>query len=261
VTLNQAVPPGGTISSPCSASPSLVAPGGMSGAPDWPAALTIVTVPSPPPLLRDRAQPARREDGLDLPEGRRRAGEVDHLNAELELAAMLHRARSRGLVYHGPGEPSDAQAGGVSPGAPGQRRRIRRRGRGRHVRRSGISGYRPRGPAGPRKPPVAECVPGDQPDDQRGNAKDRRTARRPPVEGGKPPGAPDPSRHPQRPAVVLYDVVLAGPVHPHATTVAFSAACQQPPSAPEPRKQNKACPSSPSSDGSVSPGWLVSPSR
>ena len=84
--------------------------------------------------------------------------------------------------------------------------------------------------AGPRKPAVAERVPGDQPDDQPGSAKNRRAARRPPVGGGKPPGAPGPSRDPQRPAVVLCDVVLASPVHSHATTVAFSAARQQRPS-------------------------------
>src|SRR6202012_4291019 len=53
VTLNQAVPPGGTTSSPCSASPSLVAPGGMPGAPDWAPALMIVTVPSPPAISQD----------------------------------------------------------------------------------------------------------------------------------------------------------------------------------------------------------------
>ena len=180
-------------------------------------------------MLRERAQPAHREDGLDLPESHRRAGEVDHLNPELELAATLHRARSRGLVDHGPGEPCDALGGGVNPEAPGLGRRARRRGRGGHGRWSGITGCHPQRPAVPRKPTVAERIPSEQPDDQPGSAKNRRAARRPPVGGGKPPGAPGPSRDPQRPAVVLCDVVLAGPVHSHATTVAFSAARQQPP--------------------------------
>ena len=132
---------------------------------------------------------------------------------------MLHRARSRGLVDHGPGEPCDALGGGVSSEAPGLGRRARRRGRGGHGRWSGITGRRPR------RPTVAERVPSEQPDDQPGSTKNRRAARRPPVGGGKPPGAPDP----QRPAVMFYDVVLASPVHSHATTVTFSAARQQPP--------------------------------
>ena len=67
-----------------------------------------------------RRSPPQREDGPDLPEGDRRVGQVDHLHADLELPAALHRAGPAGLGQ--PGQSRDAEAGGVAP-APGSRGR------------------------------------------------------------------------------------------------------------------------------------------
>ena len=150
---------------PCSASPSLVVPGGMPGAPDWPATLMIVTVPSPPAISQDGEMASQGahccESARSPPIGRigLTCPRVTVVSERLITSTPSWSSRPcctehapAGLGDHGPGEPGDALGRGSRRWGPRPGPRARRRGEAGPADGAALPAVIPGGRLVPRKP-------------------------------------------------------------------------------------------------------------